>query len=323
MGRDYRTRHNGRMLRFALLILLAATCGPAAAWNAAGHRLAAWIAWQQLDEPARQKAAEILATHPDHARWSARGRADDAAAIFAEAATWPDDIRGDPRFEDDRGTLAGAPLPGFPDRKRHASWHYVDLDAQGRVRAGEIDIRIPELADAIRRAATPAAAAYALPWLLHLVADIHQPLHVGRFGDEGGNAVTVENPFNPRQPFPTLHTYWDDLPGPPWLRGRRLEAAGKDLLSRYPPPVRGDVAAWRTESHALLASAYPQELGSLLPIIGEHFHERALDIARRRVAAAGHRLGWLLADLLAPGVPRETRDGGAATGKAPSGAKSP
>jgi hypothetical protein len=306
MGRDYRTRHNGHMFRFALFVLLLAGCGQAAAWNAAGHRLAAWIAWQQLDEPARRRATEILAAHPDHGRWSARGRAGDPLAIFAEAATWPDDIRGDPRFHSDRDPSPGPPLPGFPDRRRNADWHYVDLDAEGRVRAGQIDRRIGMLADDIRRSAKPAQAAYALPWLLHLVADIHQPLHVGRFGDEGGNAVTIENPFNPRQPFPTLHAYWDDLPGPPWLRGRRLDAAGSGLIARYPPPENGDIARWRTESHALLALAYPLEEGSLLPIVGEEFQRRSRDIALRRVTEAGYRLGWLLAGLLAPRVSRET-----------------
>jgi hypothetical protein len=323
MGRDYRTRHNARMLRFAALILLAAACGPAAAWNAAGHRLAAWIAWQQLDEAARRKAANILAAHPDHARWTARGRAGDPLAIFVEASTWPDDIRSDPRFENDRSMPVGPPPPGFPDRKRHADWHYVDLDDRGRVRAGEIDRRIASLAEEIRQAATPGAAAYALPWLLHLVADIHQPLHVGRFGDDGGNAVTIENPFNPRQPFPTLHAYWDDLPGPPWLRGRRLEAAASDLLASFPPPERGDVALWRAESHALLAAAYPREEGSLLPIVGEDFHRRSRETARRRIAEAGHRLGWLLADLFAAGVPRETPVPDEKTGKGPAAAKSP
>ena len=72
----------------------------------------------------------------------------------------------------------------------------------------------------------PVMQADALPWLLHLVADIHQPLHVGLDGDEGGNKVEIENPFNKRLPFTNVHTYWDDLPGPPWLRGKRLACGG-------------------------------------------------------------------------------------------------
>ena len=129
----------------------------------------------------------------------------------------------------------------------------------------------------------------ALPWLLHLVGDIHQPLHVGRHGDEGGNAVEIENPFNKRLPFSSLHLYWDDLPGPPWLRGKRLEDNARRLLERYPAPEQGNVARWREESHRLLDSAYPTEPGSLLPIVSEAFHRASRDTANRRIVDADRK----------------------------------
>src|SRR6185437_15260252 len=57
---------------------------------------------------------------------------------------------------------------------------------------------------------------YDLVWLLHLVGDVHQPLHTtSRFthsqpqGDEGGNLVSLcEKPCRQE-----LHAYWDNLPG--------------------------------------------------------------------------------------------------------------
>jgi hypothetical protein len=48
--------------------------GFAHAWNAAGHRLVAAIAWQQLSPPSRDFIATALARHPDHARWAERAR---------------------------------------------------------------------------------------------------------------------------------------------------------------------------------------------------------------------------------------------------------
>jgi hypothetical protein len=101
------------------------------------------------------------------------------------------------------------------------------------VREGELDQQIERLSQLLRSTRKNEQITYALPWLLHLVADIHQPLHVGREGDAGGNEVEIENPFNKRLPFSSLHTYWDDLPGPPWLRGKRLEKNTNRLLDAF------------------------------------------------------------------------------------------
>ena len=291
--------------RLAVICLtLAPLC--AHAWNAAGHRLTAAIAWRQLSPATQAAVADLLAAHPDQARWTAKARSSDPAALFAEASTWPDDIRGDPRFHDDDEPPTPH-LPGLPDTARHRRWHFVDLGADGKPAAGELDRRIEALARLLRSTADPAHGAWILPWLIHLVGDIHQPLHVGHPEDEGGNAVEIENPFNPRQPFVSLHAYWDDLPGPPWLRGRRLDEKAHRLLEDYPPPAQKTVAGWRDESHRLLAACYPDATGSLLPIVGEDFHRRSGETARRRVAAAGHRLGRLLEEILGARVSRETK----------------
>lgn len=289
----------------ALLFLCLAQ--PAQAWNAAGHRLVAAIAWQQLSPPARDAVGAALARHPDHGRWIDKARSADPADLFAEASTWPDDIRNDPRFHDEEREPPTPPLPGLSDTARHKRWHYVDLDAAGKVRQGELDSRIAQLTRQLQSGRPPEQVAYALPWLLHLVADIHQPLHVGRHGDEGGNLVEIENPHNKRLPFSSLHLYWDDLPGPPWLRGKRLDDNARRLLERYPPPEQGSVATWRDESHRLLATAYPTETGSLLPIIDEDFHRRSRDTANRRLVDAGYRLGRLLDSLFGHGVSRGTQ----------------
>jgi hypothetical protein len=295
------------MHRFLAAIIFFALALPAQAWNAAGHRLVAVIAWQQLSPPAREAISTALARHPDHDRWLAAARSSAPAALFAEASTWPDDIRNDPRFYDEDREPPTPPLPGFPDMARHKRWHYVDLDEGGKVRSGELDTRIERLSKLLKTERNPERVSYALPWLLHLVADIHQPLHVGRHGDEGGNQVEIENPFNKRLPFSSLHLYWDDLPGPPWLRGQRLTDNAARLVDRYPAPVQGDVLLWREESHRLLAAAYPGEQGSLLPIISEDFQRASRDTASRRLVDAGYRLGRLLEGIFGQPVSRGTQ----------------
>jgi hypothetical protein len=279
---------------------------PAGAWNGAGHRLVAVIAWQQMSAPTRAYVSAALADHPDHARWLERAGGHDAAAIFAEAATWADSIRNDPRYHD---AGRGQPTPlvaGRFDSRRQRHWHYVDVDAAGRPVKGELDRQIERLRRLLGTTGDPAEITYALPWLAHLVADIHQPLHVGRRDDEGGTRVTIKNPFDRRQSLTTLHAYWDDLPGRSSLRGRRLLREAARLLAAHRPPAQGNVDLWREESRSLHAIAYPQQAGSLLPIIDEPFQRTARATAERRLSEAGYRLGRLLEQALRQRVSRET-----------------
>ncbi|MBS1144200.1 MAG: hypothetical protein H6R14_1606 [Proteobacteria bacterium] len=293
------------MRQFFLALIFFACHAPAHAWNAAGHRLVAIIAWQQLSPATQADIADALSRHPDFPRWQEKARSTAGEDIFAEAATWPDDIRNDPRFHDDQEP-ATPPLPGLPDTARHKHWHYVDLDARGKAESGELDRQIARLSQILRSTGKKAEITNALPWLAHLVADIHQPLHVGRHGDEGGNQIEIENPFNKRLPFSSLHVYWDDLPGPPWLRGKRLKQNASRLLDQYPAPSQGDVLRWRDESHRLLAKAYPMANGTLLPIVDDDFRQQSREIADRRIVEAGYRLGRLLDDIFSHRVSRET-----------------
>ncbi|WP_374343163.1 S1/P1 nuclease [Azonexus sp.] len=267
-----------RRLLLPLLLALAAPL-PAEAWNAAGHRLSAAVAWAEMSPATRDWVAAALARHPAHPRWQDKARPGEPMDILAEASTWADSIRND---------------PDIPDADKHRRWHYVDFDARGRVAAGELDRQVERLAGRLRSTADPEEISRSLPWLVHLVGDLHQPLHVGRHDDRGGNALQIENPYNRRRPFTSLHAYWDDLPGPPWLRGRRLEQKAQRLRADHPAPAFGKVAAWRDESRQLLGEAYPDAVGSLLPLVDEAFHRRAQAIAERRVAEAGYRLGRLL-----------------------------
>ena len=57
----------------------------------------------------------------------------------------------------------------------------------------------------------------------------------------------------------------------------------------------------------MLASAYPDAVGSLLPIITEEFNGRAHAIAERRIVDAGYRLGRLLQATISARVSRETQ----------------
>lgn len=297
--------------RSCLWLTLLLVHSPAMAWNAAGHRISALIAWERLDPTSRSALAGILRQHPDYGRWQRRAKSSDPdQAAFLEASTWPDDIRSDQRFYSAGREPPTPTRKGFPDMERRLNWHYVDRPLNPGRRAppsaGRLDRQLTALAGILCDAkASSAERAYTLPWLIHLVGDAHQPLHAAsRYGprgdgDGGGNEQQIVNPFQPRHSSTNLHRYWDGLPGSSWLRGRRLESTVRALTILYPPTPTSpaaEPAQWIEESWRLAREAAYPPGDDAVPTISARFHANALDIAGRRVTEAGYRL----ADLLAP-----------------------
>jgi len=298
-----------RVLLFYSVVIFPIPC---LAWNAAGHRLAALIAWEHLDARTISETSRLLRAHPDFERWIKRaGDNNHDRGAFIEASTWPDDIRNDKRFYNTGSDEPTPTLAGFPDMERHRNWHFVNLRLDGAPSdppiSGLLDKQLVALVRTLASRNTSAnERSYALPWLIHLVGDAHQPLHTsirtdanGKW-DKLGQGLTVSNPYNPRKSISTLHAFWDDLPGPPWLRGDRLEAAARSLIAAYPPPARSTPSnAWIEESWRIARdSGYPPGQDDL-PGITAEFFENSREIAQRRVTQAGYRLAAVLNALFA------------------------
>lgn len=298
-------------LFFSLFLILASH--NAHAWNATGHRLVAIIAWQKLSSDARVYWYGVLAQHPDFHRWESRPikGLEYKISAFAEAAVWADRIRQDERFFDEGQQPETPLLPGFPTMARHRHWHYVDFDLNTgrREGIGQLDAKLRQLIDALYLETNSTRLSHALVWLLHLLADAHQPLHCASNHDSGGNDFQIENPYHSRNPFMSLHQYWDDLPGPSWASGIKLKELASKWQEEFPDPNQGDGQAWVHESLELArAYGYPREMGSLLPIVTPDFHRQAQMLTRRQISTAGGRLGNLLmAAFQARHVSRETQ----------------
>ena len=167
-----------RFLALAALLAAAVVPSPALAWGKTGHRVVAAIADTQLSGLARANIEKILGP----------------GETLDEAANWPDEMRS---------------APGQFWQKTSTPWHYVTLN-------GIIYDHAPTEGDALEALARfsktlrdPNASREdrqtALRFIVHLVGDLHQPLHNGKCCDKGGNDVKVTWFGKPTN----LHAVWD------------------------------------------------------------------------------------------------------------------
>jgi len=314
-------RSIGRVLVAACLVVLGLS-QPAAAWNDKGHMAVAYVAYQQLTPAVRSRVDQLLRMNPFYRRWLAMipstvAAGDRNLAIFMIAATWADQIKSDAAYRDD-GTQGGnrpsgalsSRNVGYADMFRHKYWHFVDTpfsEAPGSrlpsVPVPNAQERIVVFLSVLASSSPDALKSYDLTWLLHLVGDVHQPLHAATrvtpgnpYGDNGGNAVRMcEDTLC--HSMASLHAVWDGLLGSQEdvasaiAAARRLPAAAPDRARTLDP------AQWMQESFALArADVYqpPVRVGpgpyTLTPVYEAH----ARQIAETRIALAGARLAAVL-----------------------------
>jgi hypothetical protein len=134
----------------------------------------------------------------------------------------------------------------------------------------------------------------------HFVADLHQPLHVGREADRGGNDIRVTGSTGGDQ---NLHRYWDTTvitavqPDPrSYARAVAPLAVGHVKFWQSTAPRE-----WGRESFDLRPVVYDFESRSGAITLGPAYAERAETTARMRLAQAGVRLAGLLNQLLGQG----------------------
>ncbi|WP_155264303.1 S1/P1 nuclease [Sphingomonas segetis] len=167
---------NARVL--ALAAVAALIPSPVLAWGKTGHRVVAAIADTQLSGLARAHVREIL--RPGES--------------LVDAANWPDEMRSD---------------PAIFWQKTATPWHYVTLNGITYDHAPSEGDALEALDHFSKVLKDPAASLAdkqtALRFVIHLVGDLHQPLHVGKCCDRGGNDVNVTWFGKPTN----LHAVWD------------------------------------------------------------------------------------------------------------------
>lgn len=297
------------------LILLSLVPTVVGAWNGVGHELVARVAWLEMSPDARQRAVELLAGTEEalsiRAMRPAYGARRDQV-WFERASTWPDWVRSE-----------------LPSENR-SGWHYTNFfwtqDDRGRARdlpdrtGAPVNIvtELPRLVGVLGDESRPASErGVALAWVLHLVGDLHQPLHCSARvteddpeGDRGGNDFKLAPAVAGREDWrrDNLHRLWDSSLTRQWpksfwesewrYRERLLErlsgAVPKTTPDPTPESLGAEVVAWAREGYELAKSVcYPPALVRNRPAPPDVL-QVAAETASRRVAIAGRRLASIL-----------------------------
>ncbi|WP_192820091.1 S1/P1 nuclease [Rufibacter sp. LB8] len=149
-------------------------------WGMIGHRVVGEIAERNMSKKAKNNVRKLL------------------GESIAMSSNWPDFIKSDPAF------------------KYLDNWHYVNLKEGMTAQQVETHLKQDTTTNAYTRInfligelkkpelAQNAKQMY-LKILIHLIGDVHQPMHVGRPEDLGGNRIRVEWFNSPSN----LHRVWD------------------------------------------------------------------------------------------------------------------
>jgi hypothetical protein len=297
-----------------------ALSGPAFGWNNRGHMTVAYIAYKQLTPTTRDRVNALLKLNPRYSDWSATvdkqvpsASADDKnLMIFMIAATWADGIKRDSTYTQDGSQNGnrpdGSPDPGkntgYDDLLMHKYWHFIDtpfttdgttLPAIPTPNAQE---RIALFRTVLASTSADPLKSYDLTWLLHLVGDVHQPLHASTRvsstdpnGDSGGNLVKLSCTSC------ELHAFWDDLLGTSNNLKTVVKAARKLPAAEAALAAKSDEKDWIAESFTesqQTVYAAPIAAGNGPFTLTTMYKENAGKLAKVRVELAGARLANLL-----------------------------
>jgi hypothetical protein len=249
----------------------------------AGHRIIAEIAEQFLKPETSRKVRYLLAI--------------ENVTTLAEVSAWADQIR--------------------VQRPETTSWHYVNIpvhpaagepsgyEAHRDCRSNDCVVAKIEqfervLAD---QQDSERHRVEALKYLVHFIADVHQPLHVSNDHDRGGNDV----PVTFMGLTTNLHSVWDtgiiehSIQGDERGYAMRLSQNIREReLSQW---SQGDPIAWANESHHVASSIIYGEMqhAGVLP---DTYEALALPIVDAQLERAGVRLAKVLNECLNDRVKR-------------------
>jgi nuclease S1 len=271
---------------FLFVVFLAVGTIALLSWGVTGHRTVGKIAEDHLTPKALAGVRDLLGD-----------------ATLADVSTWADEVRGRAEY------------------RQTGSWHYINLplglnyDAfRSRVEnmlEANVYGALAEQMRLITDKTVPREKKIdALKFVVHFVGDLHQPMHVSRAEDKGGNTIQL----NYEGQGTNLHSVWDS---------KLIEQTGLDyqqLAQKYDHPTAAQVRQWQSdpvikwiwESYEISSRLYAEVDTMHSRSIGEDYYKAHWPVVAQRLEQAGVRLAGVLNILF--------RDGPVTSGSAVRGA---
>lgn len=239
-------------------------------WGMLGHRIVGQIAESHLTAKARAGIKRILG--------------DSSMAIWSN---WADFVKSDRAYDS------------------LEKWHYVDLDSGLTKTQAVAALKEATEANLYTKTAftiqqlknnktSPEQKKFYLKMLIHLVGDMHQPLHVGRKNTAGGNRIKVQW-FNGQS---NLHSVWDES----LINYQQLtykdyaEVINHTTASQIRTWQKGSIAEWMAESY-LLSERILSEVKEENPKLGYPYNYYHIKIVNEQLVKGGVRLAGLLNEI--------------------------
>lgn len=234
-------------------------------WSKTGHRVIGEIAEEHLTKKAKRAIDKLL-----------NGK------NLASVANFADEIKADSTY------------------RKFSAWHYVNFPADKKYtevepsKYGDLVIGIQKSIEIIEnRESSDQEKAFYLKMLIHLIGDLHQPMHIGRLEDKGGNDIQVQW-FNRGS---NLHKIWDaNMIDDYGMSYTELAASLPKLSNDQMEQIeKGDALDWVEESQDIANQLY----GSVE--VGEKLYYRYSylwwDTVETQLQKGGIRLAKVLNDL--------------------------
>jgi hypothetical protein len=251
-------------------------------WGRTGHETIAIIAQAHLTLRTAQTVHDLLGQES-----------------LADVSNYADEIRTDSFFS------------------FSAPWHYIDVPAHENFDQFKISVyqesgqnlyrALVHWENVLKRKSTPRAVKiFALKMVVHLVGDMHQPLHVGRSEDRGGNDIHVLFEGDSTN----LHAVWDS-----GLIGKTKMSAS-ELAKSWDTASDQTIKDWQAEP--LITSMYVSNhvgnhIYDQLPsdkVLTDAYYSANISMVRQRIMQAGIRLAGILNNAFDPsaesGAPEDT-----------------
>ncbi|RZK38083.1 MAG: S1/P1 Nuclease [Pedobacter sp.] len=257
------------MLRKTFIPILLLASVLLTSWGVIGHRAIGKIAESHLTNKAKKAVVHLLGSES-----------------LAMVSTYPDEIRPYPKYA------------------YTAPWHYVNLpeglnynDFSSQLKSMEKPNIYKALNNCIADLKNPSKSkqeqVFALKFLVHLVGDIHQPMHTGHSEDSGGNGIKIKL----MRKEGNLHGLWDsgliDYAG---MSYQEL-ATACDVTKKKDTRiwVKDDIAKWAFESYELSKQLYAEAAKN--PDFDYDYYPHHADLVKKRLAQASIRLAAILNEI--------------------------